>query len=341
MKTYSCRINSLVENVDEEGVLEDERQASACAVHAGIQAGGGAAGAVWPAHGRGGAGLRTPKASLGNWVRLATKGALSAEGGEDKVTPDQMEIARLRAEVEGEYGWPRMHKELLARGIRVGKERVRKRMQQYGIRAKTQRKFVVTTDSGHGLPVAPDLVQRRFEPAAPDRLWCGDITDIHTDEGWLYLAVVIDLFSRQVVGWSLQPQTHAGLVKDALAMAWWRRRPAAGLIFHSDRGSQYCSHAFQQALQEWGMRSSMSRKGNCWENERSEFRHNAPTESFWGRLKTASVHGQRFATHEHVRQAVMDWLAFYNHRRLHSSLGYLSPMQYEQRWRESQRQQTA
>lgn len=160
-----------------------------------------------------------------------------------------------------------------------------------------------------------------------------DITYIATDEGWLYLAAVIDLFGRQVVGWSLQPHMQASLVKDALAMAWWRRRPAAGLIFHSDRGSQYCSGDFQAALSGWGMRSSMSRKGNCWDN--------APTESFWGRLKTASVHGHKFATREEARRAVMDWMAFYNHRRLHSSLGYLSPMQFEQRWYEAQRKKAA
>jgi putative transposase len=147
----------------------------------------------------------------------------------------------IHAEVKGEYGWPRMHKELLARGIRVGKDRVRKLMQQHGIKAKTKRKFVVTTDSRHNLPVAPDLVQRRFNPQGPNQLWSGDITYIATDEGWLYLAAVIDLFGRQVVGWSLQPHMQTSLVKDALAMAWWRRRPAAGLIFHSDRGSQYCS----------------------------------------------------------------------------------------------------
>ncbi|MBR3258166.1 MAG: IS3 family transposase [Eggerthellaceae bacterium] len=365
--------------------------------------------------------LGIPKASLGNWVRLSAKGELDGAGGGDKgiqVSPEQMEIARLRAEnarlrmerdigkksrgvlraghaaryawihqmrklypvsvscgvlevsasgyfnwlrrresghggparrhsdeallaymraihaeVKGEYGWPRMHKELLARGIRVGKDRVRKLMQQHGIRAKTKRKFVVTTDSRHSLPVAPDLVQRRFNPEAPNQLWSGDITYIQTDEGWLYLAAVIDLFNRQVVGWSLQPHMQASLVQDALAMAWWRRRPPPGLIFHSDRGSQYCSHEFQDALKGWGMRSSMSRKGNCWDN--------APTESFWGRLKTASVHGCKFATREQARQAVMDWMAFYNHRRLHSSLGYLSPMQYEQRWYEAQRKKAA
>lgn len=260
----------------------------------------------------------------------------TASGEPPRRHSDEALLAHIRAihaEVKGEYGWPRMHKELLARGIRVGKERVRRLMQQHGIKAWTRRKFVVTTDSRHNLPVAPDLVQRRFNPEAPNQLWCSDITYIATDEGWLYLAAVIDLHSRQVVGWSLQPHMEAGLVRDALAMAWFRRRPPEGLIFHSDRGSQYCSHVFKQALKGWGMRSSMSRKGNCWDN--------AAAESFWGRLKAASVHGHKFVTREQARQAVMDWMAFYNHRRLHSSLGYLSPMQYEQRWYEAQRKKAA
>lgn len=236
-------------------------------------------------------------------------------------------LAHIRAihqELRGEYGWPRMHKELLARGLRVGKERVRLLMQRHGIRAKGKKRFVVTTDSKHHLPVAPDLVQRQFNPPAPNLVWAGDITYLWTDEGWLYLAAVLDLHSRQVVGWSLQPTMQAELVRDALLMACFRRRPPRGLIFHSDRGSQYCSGLFRDALQVWGIRSSMSRKANCWDN--------APTESFWGRLKTACVHGGRFATHEQARQAVMDWIAFYNHSRLHSALGYLSPMQFEQRW---------
>ena len=267
-----------------------------------------------------------------NWLRRRESG----HGGPARRHSDEALLAHIRAihaEVKGEYGWPRMHKELLARGIRVGKDRVRKLMQQHGIKARTKCKFVVTTDSRHSLPVAPDLVQRRPNPEAPNQLWSGDITYIPTDEGWLYLAAVIDLFNRQVVGWSLQPHMQASLVKDALAMAWWCRRPPPGVIFHSDRGSQYCSAEFQDALKGWGVRSSMSRKGNCWDN--------APTESFWGRLKTASVHGQKFATREQSRQAVMDWMAFYNHRRLHSSLGYLSPMQYEQRWYEAQRKKAA
>lgn len=267
-----------------------------------------------------------------NWLRRhqASHDGLPRHHSDEAVL---VHMRAIHAEVKGEYGWPRMHKELLDRGIRVGKERVRKLMQQHGIKAKTKRKFVVTTDSSHSLAVAADLVQRRFNPEAPNQLWSGDITYIATDEGWLYLAAVIDLFSRQVVGWSLQPHMQTNLVKDALAMAWWRRRPATGLIFHSDRGAQYCSGEFQDALKVWGIRPSMSRKGNCWDN--------APTESFWGRLKAASVHGHKFASREQARQAVMDWMAFYNHRRLHSSLGYLSPMQFEQRWHEAQRKKAA
>ena len=226
-------------------------------------------------------------------------------GGRRSLTNEAL-LAHIRAihgQLRGEYGWPRMHKELLARGLRVGKERVRL------------------------------LMQRQFNPAAPNQLWSGDITYLATDEGWLYLAAVMDLHSRQVVGWSLQPHMHASLVNDALLMACFRRRPAPGLIFHSDRGSQYCSQQFQDTLKDWGIRSSMSRKGNCWDN--------APTESLWGRLKTACIHGRRFANHAQVRQTVMDWIAFYNHSRLHSALGYLSPMQYEQRWLAAQRKSAA
>jgi len=242
-------------------------------------------------------------------------------------------IRAIHAEVKGEYGWPRVWKELLARGSRVGKDRVQRLMKMHGIKARGKRKFVVTTDSRHNLPVAPNLLARDFTPSAPDHVWSSDITYIATDEGWLYLAAVIDLFSRQVVGWSMQPHMQASLVTDALCMAWFRRHPAPGLIFHSDRGSQYCSHSFQAALSSYGMYSSMSRKGNCWDN--------APTESLWGSLKVGRLYGKKFATQRQAMDEAIDWLAFYNHRRLHSTLGYVSPMRFEANWHAGQSQKAA
>ena len=245
-------------------------------------------------------------------------------------------LAHIRAiqdETKGEYGWPRVWKELLARGVRVGKDRVQRLMRAHGIKARGKRKFVVTTDSRHNLPIAENLLARDFSPAAPDQAWSSDITYIATDEGWLYLAAVIDLFSRQVVGWSMQPHMQASLVTDALRMAWFRRHPQPGLIFHSDRGSQYCSGVFQAALSSYGMRSSMSRKGNCWVN--------APTESLWGSLKVGRLYGRRFATQREAMDEVIDWLTFYNHRRLHSTLGYISPMKYEENWHAGQAKKAA
>ncbi len=237
-------------------------------------------------------------------------------------------IRAIHAEVKQEYGWPRMWKALVARGMRVGKERVRRLMKQHGIRARGKRKFVATTDSRHDLPIAPNLLQRNFTSDAPNRVWTGDITYIATDEGWLYLAAVIDLFSRQVVGWSMQAHMHSSLVTDALRMAWFRRQPEGRLTFHSDRGSQYCGQEFQTALKDYAMQSSMSHKGDCWDN--------APTESLWGRLKVGRLYGRRFETRRQAMDEVIDWLTFYNHRRLHSTLGYVSPMQYEKSWSAAQ-----
>jgi transposase InsO family protein len=242
-------------------------------------------------------------------------------------------IRAVHAQIRGEHGCPRVWRELLAGGIRVGKERVRKLMKLHGIKARGKRKFKATTDSNHKLPVAENLLDRQFTPAAPDRVWTSDITYVATDEGWLYLVVVIDLFSRQIVGWSMKPHMKRELVIDALRMAWFRRRPEPGVIFHSDRGSQYCSDDFQRALTEYGMRSSMSRKGNCWDN--------APTESLWGSLKVGRLHGCRFETRRAAMDEIVDWLTFYNHRRLHSSLGYVSPMQFERAWLAAQARQAA
>jgi len=242
-------------------------------------------------------------------------------------------IKAIHAQVKGEYGWPRIWKELLAKGIRVGKERVRKLMALHGIKARAKKKYKATTDSNHKLPVAPNLLSRQFTVDVPNRVWTSDITYIDTGEGWLYLAVVIDLFSRQIVGWSMQPRMKKELVIDALRMAWFRRHPAPGLIFHSDRGSQYCSDEFQAALTAYGMRSSMSRKGDCWDN--------APSESLWGSLKVGRLHGVRFTTRRAAMDEVIDWMSFYNHRRLHSTLAYVSPMQFEQRWLAAQEKRAA
>ena len=239
----------------------------------------------------------------------------------------------IHAEVTQEYGWPRMHKELLVRGIRVGKDRVQKLMQQHGIRARHKRKWIATTDSKHALPIAENLLQRNFSPAAPNQVWTTDITYLATAQGWQYLVVFLDLFNRQVVGWSVQSHMKAEMVVEALRMAYFKRRPPAGLIVHSDRGSQYCSTLFQDALKAYGMRSSMSRKGDCWDN--------APTESLWSSLKIARIHGKIFSTHQAVKEEVMDWIHFYNAKRLHSTLGYVSPMKYEKNWLASQLKQAA
>lgn len=237
-------------------------------------------------------------------------------------------IKAIFNEVKGEYGAPRVHKELLVRGIRVSRERVRKLMQSHGIAARRKQRWVATTDSKHSLPIAPNLLGRNFQAASPNQVWTTDITYIATNEGWQYLVVFLDLFNRQVVGWSMQAHMQAEMVVDALRMAYFRRRPAKGLIVHSDRGSQYCGKLFQDTLKAYGMVSSMSRKGDCWDN--------APTESLWSSLKFARIHGKTFANGRQAKDEVMDWLAFYNAKRLHSTLGYLSPMQLEAQWRAKQ-----
>jgi transposase InsO family protein len=238
-------------------------------------------------------------------------------------------IKAIHAEFKGEYGWPRMWKELVARGVRVGKERVRKLMKLHGIKARGKRRYrVITTDSNHDLAIAPNLLGRQFAVGQPDTVWTSDITYIETGEGWLYLTVVLDLFSRQVVGWSMKPHMKTGLVADALRMAWFRRQPEPGVIFHTDRGSQYCSDEFRALLKAYGMSGSMSRRGDCWDN--------APTESLWGSLKVGRLYGRKFETRRQAMDEVIDWLTFYNHRRLHSTLGYISPMQFEKSWRAAQ-----
>ena len=206
-------------------------------------------------------------------------------------------------------------------------------MQAHGIQARHKRRFRVTTDSKHTLPIAPNLLERNVEPEAPNQVWTSDITYLWTDEGWLYLAIVLDLFNREVVGWSLKPRMTSDIVTDALTMAWFRRKPAAGLLHHSDRGSQYASHAFQSKLKEYGMICSMSRKGDCWECEAYPLGCNAPTESWFGSFKNERVYGERFVTRDGCRSMAFEYIeAFYNRKRLHSTLGYKSPQRFLENW---------
>lgn len=172
-------------------------------------------------------------------------------------------IRAIHAEHKGSYGSPRMVTEIRHRGFPASKERVERLMNENGLQAKHKRRFKVTTDSKHNLPVAQNRLARNFTPDAPNRVWTADITYLWTDEGWMYLAIVLDLFKREVVGWSLKPRMTADIVTDALTMALFRKKPAAGLIHHSDRGSQYVGYAFQAKLTEYGMICSMSRKGDC------------------------------------------------------------------------------
>jgi len=221
------------------------------------------------------------------------------------------------------YGSPRVHEALVAQGEKVCENTVAKVMRQRHIRAKTKKKFVPrTTDSVHDQPVAGNLLNRHFTATLPNQKWVADITYIPTDEGWLYLAGVLDLCSRKIVGWSMAEHLETTLVADALAMAVARRSPQAGLLHHSDRGSQYASDDYQQVLERCGMICSMSGRGECWDN--------ACMESFWSTLKTELVHHERYATREQARQSIFEYIeVFYNRQRLHSALGYLSPEAFE------------
>jgi transposase InsO family protein len=241
-------------------------------------------------------------------------------------------IRAIHGEFKGAYGSPRMVRELRQRGFPAGKERVERLMRENGIRARHKRRYKATTDSAHGLPVAENLLGRQFTPQAPNRVWTSDITYLWTEEGWLYLALVLDLFNREVVGWSLKPRMTADLVTDALTMAWFRRKPQPGLLHHSDRGSQYASDAFQGKLKEYGMTCSMSRKGNCWDN--------APTESWFNSFKNEWIHGERFATRAELTSVSFEYIeVFYNRKRQHSTLGYRSPPQFLAQWSREQHQE--
>lgn len=234
------------------------------------------------------------------------------------------DVRRVYAEHKGRAGAPRITKQLRQEGHCVGKNRVARLMRTEQLRAKAARKYKATTNSNHNLPVAPNLLEQDFSADAPNRKWVSNITYVATDEGWLYLAVVLDLYSRLVVGWAMSERMTAALVCDALQMALWRRKKPSGVIVHSDRGSQYCSGDYQRLMRDNGLVCSMSKKGDCYDN--------AAMESWNHSLKVEAIHGERFASREAAKAHVFDYIeAYYNRRRLHSRIGYLSPEAYEAR----------
>ena len=242
------------------------------------------------------------------------------------IGPEEMALRRrmkaLFVASRESLGSRTMMKNLRAEGFEIGRERTRTLMKALNLKVKAKRKYKVTTDSKHHFPVADNILNRHFSPQAPNQVWGTDITYLWTREGWIYLAVVIDLYSRRVIGWAMDKRMNKALVIRALMMAVNLRKPPPGLIHHSDRGSQYASHAYQKLLEQHGMIPSMSRKGNCWDN--------APVERFFSSLKREWTGDQLYKTRKKAIADVREYVAvYYNSRRLHSTLGYKTPMNYE------------
>jgi len=219
------------------------------------------------------------------------------------------------------YGYRRLSDALDKAGIKSGYYQVRHLMARLGLKARYPKRFKVTTNSNHNETISANILERQFDVVTPNQVWATDITYVWTLEGWLYVAVVIDLFSRQIVGWAIADHMRTALCVKALQMAFWRRKPAPGLLHHSDRGSQYASHEYRKHLSVMKMEQSMSRKGNCWDN--------SPTERFFRSLKYEQLNYEKFRTKEEAKLSIVDYLAFYNGKRTHSKLGYQSPLQFE------------
>lgn len=245
---------------------------------------------------------------------------LSARAQHDRVLTSQLRL--VHAESRRTYGRPRLHRALRARGMRIGEKRVQRLMRAAALTAHGRRRFRLTTESAHRLPVVTNQLARRFAVTTPNTVWAADITALWTCEGWCYLAVVLDLASRRVVGWAVRPTLETDLVLAALHLALGRRGVRPGLLHHSDRGRQYASVAYQQLLAAHGITPSMSRVGNCWDN--------APVESFFSGLKAELLPQQPWDTHRIAHAAIADHIeAFYNRRRLHSALDFQSPADFE------------
>jgi putative transposase len=233
------------------------------------------------------------------------------------------DIKRVHRDTNGRYGSPRVHAELRAQGRGASRGRIERLMRRHGIRALMARpRRVRTTNSRHDFPIAPNLIERNFSAAAPNRIWLADITYVETDQGWLYLATVMDIYSRKIVGWAMADHLRAELPLAALTMAIVIQRPGAGLILHSDRGVQYASAKYRKMMQSAGFQASMSRRADCYDN--------APMESFFHTLKTELVHHQHYATREQAKRDIFAYIeGFYNRTRRHSAIGYLSPIEME------------
>ena len=237
----------------------------------------------------------------------------------------ETEIKAAHQRTRETYGPQRLQSDLADHGIPASVYRIKRIRRRLGLRCKQKRKFKATTNSSHALPLAPNLLDRQFAVATPNCAWVTDITYVATDEGWLYLAGIKDLFNGELVGYAMSDRMATTLVSQALFRAVAAKRPAKGLIHHSDRGSQYCSHAYRKQLQQFGMQASMSRKGDCWDN--------APMESFWGSLKNELVHHRRFTTREQATREITEYIEiFYNRIRKQARLGYLSPAAFSQQY---------
>jgi putative transposase len=263
-------------------------------------------------------------------VLNVTRGGYYNWIGQPDLTPTQQRgeelLGRIRLVHESSrqtYGSPRVTAELNAGGIKVCRNTVAKWMRKSGLRPRRRRKFVpITTDSNHGFPIAPNRLDRDFAASAPNRKWVCDLTYIWTDQGWLYLATVMDLYSRRIVGWSMQDHLKTSLTSQALTMAVQARRPQVGLLHHSDRGVQYASEEYQRLLKAHGIVCSMSRTGDCYDN--------APAESFFATLKRELVNGRRYTTIDQAKTDLFEWIeVFYNRQRRHSALGHVSPEAFE------------
>lgn len=260
--------------------------------------------------------LEVNRSSYYEWCRLGSSSRTKA----DLQVSEQIKIVFEQS--RRNYGTRRIKHALAKQQMTISRRRIGSLMKQASLRCKVKRRFKATTESKHAHPVAPNLLNRQFTTSRPDPIYVGDITYIHTQSGWLYLAVVIDLFSRKVVGWSMAEHMKTELVNHALLMAIWRRKPARGLIWHTDRGSQYASESHRKLLQQHGIRQSKSRKGNC--------RDNAVAESFFHTLKTELVYQTKFNVKVEAQQAIFEFIeVFYNQLRLHSANDYLSPADFE------------